>query len=1064
MAKNKSRLLMLAAGTSIIALSMSAPVWAQSTTTAEADDGVETIIVSARRKALQNATERKKNSDTMIDSVVADDAGKLPDNSVTEVLQRVSGVTMVRFSALSNPDAFSVEGSGIQVRGLSGVAARLNGREIFSANGGNGLSWGDVTPELMAAVDVYKASRADQIEGGTGGTVDLRTKMPFDYRKPSIDGSLGASYGDFAKKTSPSASATVTNRWDTPVGEIGLLVNLAYSEYAAKNNFIRTEPFLAQHTANNNTADRFIPRGFNYGDWTFNRKRKGIYEAFQWRPTDSLTIFQSAFISEYNSEQTESGVFVGNGSPTVLGVAPGSNAEFDANGMLIKADRLVPTSFYSGTAGETMTAEWLNPPELRVDCNQPFGTPATSLDWGTWPPSCAPVNVNIGSTRGYMTSKTITRDFSQGFTWMASEKLRVDGALQFVDSSLQMQNFNLGVSHSLSPAVGIDLSGEMPKFTVHDNGTLANRGNYNWDSIITRPQNNHGTMGALTFDVGYLFDEGFFSEIKFGARYADRVERNNYEGTYWAPLGKGWNRSGQRTLLDGPAADSELYTFGDFFKGDVQLPGNFWLPSATLIEANDILAAQRKYGYDQECLPNPGTDTVEYNPDKTCLIPNPDREPQRYTYSDDAFGASRAQFITKAWYIQSKFGSDEGLFGVPFTGNLGMRVVTNRVESSGYFVINAVQQFYFTDAEFQADLADGTLDNFNSVPSDGWERVDGIEYTRYLPSLNINFKPSSDFQIRVAMNRTMSAPGLNDIRATGSAGLSLRENPVANPVEGGSDYPGLYNGLTANTGNPRLKPTMSTNYDLSFEWYPSDSLNAHLSLFHKDLKDLIVYGDTIKPLEFNYLDGSGTPQTHSAMVSTSEAFNASEKARISGFEIGGRKFFDELPAPFNGFGIEANYTYVDSENPSALARDIYGQEMDNIPVVGLSKHNYNVQLMYEKYDLSVRLAWSWRSEYLQSTNANGTNTDYDYYTPQPTGNSAVTAIDTALPTYADAYGQLDLGVNYKINDNVRLWLQANNVTNEVTRTLMGGYPSGQLYTRSWFITDRRVNIGVNLAF
>ncbi|MDC7676139.1 TonB-dependent receptor [Asticcacaulis machinosus] len=1053
MLKHKSRLLMLAAGTSLLALTLGAPSYAQ-TAEPEAGEDTQTVVVTARRKALQSATERKRNSDTLIDSVVADDAGKLPDNSITEVLQRVSGVTMVRFAALNNPDAFSVEGSGVQIRGLSGVAARLNGREVFSANGGTGLSWGDVTPELMAAVDVYKASRADQIEGGTGGSIDLRTKMPFDYRKPSFEASLGASYGDFAEKTSPSGSFLWTDRWDTSIGEMGLLLDVAYSEFASKSNFLRTEPFFAQRTANGNTADRYIPRGFNYGDSTFNRTREGFYEGFQWRPNDQLTIFQTAFISKYTSDNTESGVFFGHGS---LGVAPGSNAEFDSNGMLIKADRLVPVSFFNGQAGETMSQTWL-PANQRVNCNAPFGSQAQSLNWNTSPPSCSPVLINVGSTRGFQTSETMTADFSTGFTWTPTDKLRIDGALQFVDSSLNSTNFNLGLENPAVPAGAIDLTGDMPKFTILDGGALSNRANYNWGSIITRPQNNHGTLGAVSLDVGYIFDEGFFQEAKFGIRYADRLERDNYEGTYWAPLGRGWNNSGQRTIVDGPEKDSELYTFGDFFRGDAQLPGLFWLPSEALIQGNDPIDAQRKYGYDQECATN------VYNANKTCAVDNPNREPARYTWSDDAFGFQRVEVVTRSAYLQTKFGSDEGVFGVPFTGNMGLRVVQNRSNSSGYFVMNSVSSFYFTQADFQADLADGTLNNALSIPTAGYERVDGIKYTRVLPSFNVNFKVTDDFQIRVAVNKTMSPPNYSDLRSTGSAGISLQSNPSNIPGPGGVTYPGIYNGMTANTGNPRLEPTMSTNYDLAFEWYPSYSLNAHLSLFHKDLKDLIIYGSTLKPVTFNYLDGAGTERTYTGTVSTSEVYNSSEDARISGFEIGGRKFFDELPEPWNGLGIEANYTYIDSESPSALARDIYGNPMTGIPVVGLSEHNYNVQLMYEKKNLSLRAAWSWRSEYLQSTNANGTNPDYDYYTPQTTGNSTLRRIDTALPTYADAYGQLDLGANYKVNDNVRIWLQANNVTNEVTRTLMGGYPSGQLYTRSWFIADRRINIGLNLAF
>jgi iron complex outermembrane receptor protein len=173
------RTLRLGASTAAIAMMLPMPAWAAdktdtaasavtdaaqnapgaTTTTADQPSNnspANSIVITGRRAALRAATERKRQSETIIDSVVADEAGKLPDQSITEVLQRVAGVTITRFAALNDPDHFSVEGSGIQVRGLSGVASRLNGREIFSANNGRALLWGDVTPELMAAVDVYK--------------------------------------------------------------------------------------------------------------------------------------------------------------------------------------------------------------------------------------------------------------------------------------------------------------------------------------------------------------------------------------------------------------------------------------------------------------------------------------------------------------------------------------------------------------------------------------------------------------------------------------------------------------------------------------------------------------------------------------------------------------------------------------------------------------------------------------------------------------------------------------------------------------------------------------------
>jgi iron complex outermembrane receptor protein len=248
----------------------------------QTDADVQVVVVSARREALQNATERKKNAESIVDSVVADDAGMLPDNSITEVLQRVSGVTISRFL---DADHFSTEGNGIQVRGMSGVAARLNGREIFSANGGNGLSWGDVTPELMAAVDIYKSPTADQIEGGLGGQIDLRTKMPFDYEQGlQLNGSAEANYGDMGDTVSPNVSGLISNRWDTRIGEVGVLVDLSHSKLTQQANFLRMEPYYRTSLPNGSGGymDRFIPGGFDYGFDEFERTRQGAYVGLQW--------------------------------------------------------------------------------------------------------------------------------------------------------------------------------------------------------------------------------------------------------------------------------------------------------------------------------------------------------------------------------------------------------------------------------------------------------------------------------------------------------------------------------------------------------------------------------------------------------------------------------------------------------------------------------------------------------------------------------------------------------------------------------------------------------------
>jgi len=182
---------MLGAGVSITALcAITAPAMAQTVSTAaaaaaapqEAADapGAKDVVITGVRRALESARQRKRNADTVIDSISATDIGAFPDKSVAEALQRVPGVSVTRFAIPTDPAHFTTEPSGVLVRGLPQVRNEFNGRDAFSANAGRALSWGDVPAELLGGVDIYKNQTADLIEGGIAGLVNLRTRVPFD--------------------------------------------------------------------------------------------------------------------------------------------------------------------------------------------------------------------------------------------------------------------------------------------------------------------------------------------------------------------------------------------------------------------------------------------------------------------------------------------------------------------------------------------------------------------------------------------------------------------------------------------------------------------------------------------------------------------------------------------------------------------------------------------------------------------------------------------------------------------------------------------------------------------
>ena len=173
----------------------------------DAADEKADIIVTGTRRALRTSQQIKRNADTVVDSITASDIGAFPDKSVAEALQRVSGVTVNRFSASDDTSHFSADPSGVLVRGLSSVRSEYNGRDTFSANSSRGLSWEDIAPELMAGVDVYKNQTAAMIEGGIAGSINLRTRVPFDASGQVFQVNAIANYGDIRKKVTPDVSA-----------------------------------------------------------------------------------------------------------------------------------------------------------------------------------------------------------------------------------------------------------------------------------------------------------------------------------------------------------------------------------------------------------------------------------------------------------------------------------------------------------------------------------------------------------------------------------------------------------------------------------------------------------------------------------------------------------------------------------------------------------------------------------------------------------------------------------------------------------------------------------------
>ena len=231
--------------------------------TAAADDEGE-IIVTGIRESLRNAQNIKRDADTVVDAITAQDIGALPDRSVTEALQRVPGVSINRFAGSNDPDHFSVEGSGVVIRGLSFVRSEFNGRDTFSTGVyGQAINFADVPSELLGSVEVYKnLDRRDDRGRPLGhrqsqhAPAVRRSRLPFGLQPR-------AQLRRLLRRDLAGRHILVSNTWDTGIGRIGVLANFSYSQPLSRADAVHVTNFQTRDGATvvqSNTAKHQVCR------------------------------------------------------------------------------------------------------------------------------------------------------------------------------------------------------------------------------------------------------------------------------------------------------------------------------------------------------------------------------------------------------------------------------------------------------------------------------------------------------------------------------------------------------------------------------------------------------------------------------------------------------------------------------------------------------------------------------------------------------------------------------------------------------------------------------------
>jgi iron complex outermembrane receptor protein len=965
------------------------------------------VIVTGQRAALASAQKIKQNSDEIVDSIVADDIGKLPDRSITEVLQRVVGVTIDRTMSKTDPEHFSVEGSGVSIRGLSYVRSELNGRDSFSANGGRSLNFEDVPPELMAGIDIYKNPSAEQTEGGIGGLVNLRTALPFDFKgfKAAISGQ--ETYSELKKgKPSPSMSGMVSNRWKTPIGEIGALLDLAYSESGTRTDAFQVEPYYPRTDVEPGKTV-YVPKGAQWRTLEFQRRREGAYGALQWKANNELSSSLTYFKSRYRMQWDEQAIFAAS-SPYNIKVA---NGTYDAKGALLT------------------------------------GTLTDPADGG----------INFGDDTRTSWRKSDTTDVSWNVRWRPSERLTVTTDLQSIRATTQSLDSTVATAVQM-PKERLDLSGNRPNliFDDADKAYLANPNNYYWAFTQEHLDRAKAKETAGKIDLKYSFDHPVARDVSFGVRLTDRDSRteNSNPSYNWAAITQPWQGEIDKlAYLSDPrfGGSTNVHSFDNFYNGkasvpsvvfpDVSLASGYPNSYEALHKYHDILCAEQaaRLGVPNTCAPWKAA-----------------------TFGTDLAGVNDQSEKTKAFYTQLRFGFDDLRY--PVDGNVGVRYVKTDSTANGYTVFNSTApsippNYTVVGGPIPAIAPFSQANAFDN------------SYHNILPSLNLRLKASEKLQFRFAFAKALSRPDFSQLQAyttlsqsadvttnnatqtstinsvsltgTGSGNPNLRPT-TANQTDLTAEWYFAQSGsLTMAVFNKQLKNIITNQ---SYTYKLPDTAGK--------LYDFTVTGP------INGAKG----RARGVELAYQQYFDKLPGA-WSGLGVQANfTFVDSKRELYKS----VYQKYCTSDNSVANANlnlngcDTDGTTFGNLPLENLSRQSYNLALMYDKGDWSARLAYNWRSKSLQAVNVNGTQgTDGTDSNPaSPTYGQHNVA--WGLPVWADSYGQLDASLFYKINERTTLGFEAQNINDAEFKQLM--QQNSGTHGRAWFATGARYSAQLRYSF
>ncbi|MBT1063686.1 TonB-dependent receptor [Bowmanella sp. Y26] len=987
--------------------------------TAGADENLEVIQVKGLKASSVASINAKRFAGSQLDGISATDIGKLPDVTISDSLQRISGVQIERVAG---------EGGPVQIRGLPQIDTTFNGEVFLSATtiDSSGADFSDLPSQLFSGVDVYKSSESKLSGAGISGSINLKSRRPFDMEEGyTFNVGAEASRGSITKETDPLLNGLVAYN----NGKFGVLFSAVKSDSNLAtdyNGYFDTSENGGIGATNNNytwgangsgeSRRHVVPQGFSAFNKTEQRKRTAFQLSAQADLGEGFELTFDAFYTDQDRFNNRSGFSHNNRWYTFNDYAYATSDGWtgdtftDADGNTWEGVNKYDLKSWRMQSFTQVNNNYETSENYSLDLKYDHGGALTG---------------NFRMTQAKATA-SMRHGYGEGDIMSIDKGSLVTGPGQFAPAEYCVNGEDIvgsagGCYAYFSPGgiqdsfiLTVDQSGEHPNFSGFDQMVNGGQGVMSVADYMKSIDSYHigafssegntdkeGEIDTYSTKWNYKLENDFITSIDVGARFMQRsvdVDTFDYMSTYgggcdiaqWKAVDQYYSTTGNFDCTGVQGTGEYLTAEGVGLDGTVHGQAGDWVPYTLLpptrLDHHTTVSWQTNFG------------NVGGIPGVWVIDPSNFKDPK--AYHERVFGnvvrvekpgdSYDVELEEVSYFVQGNFA-----FG-DFTGNLGMKVVE-------------------TDLFVRQNVTGPSLPHSGTAADEG-DEVYERSYTDYLPSFNLAYAATDDVILRAAWAKNMQALNLS---AWGGG------KTVGKTIDGSCDCLRVRNGTL--TGNPSLNPWRSENLSFSAEWYAGSASMAYASLFKIDIESF-TQGGTVM---IDEPDDDGVrrgPWPFSTQVQGNGGY-------VRGMELGGKLAMSDITdADFlSNFGLDVNYTYSDSK------QDDKGVTGEDLPFIGMSKNTYNLVLWYEQEEFSVRLAYNSRSPRLVTAGNAGT------------GGQAL---------YQDDYAQLDFNATYNFNENISFYVNGANLTEEFQQTYLE-FPDQKAFQN---VYEARWTIGTRMTF